>query len=154
MRRHRISFRGEKFEPFIKVFEVEQRRRRRCVVPLSRSPRGCIPRSLRLRIAAVPPASRMSLESHYYVCSCCVLVGQKSKTLQQPLPTAEYFHTFFFPPPRDEFKVSSDTQGEEFAVCAFLYMFTGTTPPPPNDKRLIGLDTLVSTSAAVTWREI
>lgn len=143
-----MEFLWGKFEPFIKVFEVEQRRRRRCVVSFSRSRGGCIPTSLRLCITAIPPASRMSLKSHYYVCSCCVLVGQKCETLQQQLFSILFF---FFLQPQDEFRVSSDTKDCDFATVLCRVCLPER---PPADVQLVWLDTPVPTLAAVTWCEI
>lgn len=100
MRRQRSFFGGGggQFEPFIKVFEVEQRRRRCCRCAFLRSLRGCIPTGLRLCITAILPAFKMSLKSCYLVCSCCVLAEQESQTLQQKtnpctLASTPLFHT-------------------------------------------------------------
>lgn len=114
---------GGQFEPFIKVFEVEQRRRRCCRCAFLRSLRGCIPMGLRLCITAILPAFRMSLKSCYFVCSCCVLVEQKSQTLQQktnPCMLASVFPLIAF-----EFTVSNGMVRFNLAVRQFFYILAG-----------------------------
>lgn len=127
MRRHRISF-GGKFESFIKVFEVEQKRRRRCVVPFRGHREVVFPGACASASLQSPPASRMSLESHYCVCSCCVLVGQKSETLQQPLPTAEYFHPFFSRLTMNS-RWAMTRRARSLQLCLFVYVYRNNLLP-------------------------
>lgn len=106
------------FEPFIKVFEVEQRRQRCCLCAFLRSLRGCIPTGLRLCITAILPAFGMSLKSCYFVCSCCVLAEQKSQTLQKK--TNPCMPASVFPLTAFEFTVSNGMLRFNLAVRQFF----------------------------------
>lgn len=124
MRRHRISF-GGKFEPFIKVFEVEQRRRRRCVVPFRGHwevvfPRACAFASLQYR--RHPEWAWKAIIMSAVVVSLWDRSPKLCSSHYQRLSTSIHY-----------FPASRWIQGEQWHAglgvcnCAFLYMFTGTT---------------------------
>lgn len=92
----------------------------------SRSPRGCIPTSLRLCIAAVPAGIQNEpgkpLLCLQLLCPCGTEVWNFAAAI-----TNGWVLPSIFSPPHDEFKGEQWHAGLGVCNCAFLCMFTGTT---------------------------
>lgn len=139
-----IEFLWGKFEPFIKVFEVEQKRRRRCVVPFRGHWEVVFPRACAFASRQYRQHPEWAWKAIIMSAVVVSLWGRSAKLCSSHYQRLSVFHPFLF-------RVSNDTQDSELATVRFCVCLV---EPPSTDVHLIWLDTAVPTLAAVTWCEI